>query len=285
MSGLPVLEELRRRLVEVVWKNIDGFAATFTDLGRTSMVIHTIQTGDAKPVKHRLRPIPFARRQHLEQEVEKLLEVGAISPADPWACPYASRTVFSPKKDGTRRMCIDYRDLIAQTKTGAFSLPKIDQVWPSLAKAKYFASLDLLMGYQQVEVSVQDRFKTAFLTHRGLYVYSVMPFVLCNAPAIFQRLMDNILKQLVGFGVLIYLDDVLLYAEDPEGLIKLLHKVLKLLIAAGLKCKAEKCYLFTDEIHYLGYVVSREGLKAESVKIDKIRQWPRPETGTRLASF
>ena len=128
-----------------VRENIDAFAATPTDLGRTSMVIHIIKTGDAKPFKHRLRPIPFfARSQHLEQEVERLLEVGTISPADPGACPYASKTVFSPKKDGPLRMCIDYRDLNAQTENDAFPLPGIDQVWPSLAKANYFASFDLL---------------------------------------------------------------------------------------------------------------------------------------------
>ena len=90
------------------------------------------------------------------------------------------------------------------------------------------------MDYQQVELSEQDRFKTTFLTHRGLYMYNVMPFGLCNASATFQRLMEKILAQLVGFGVLIYLDDVLSYAANPEELIEVLRKVLKLLIAAGL---------------------------------------------------
>ena len=236
VSGLPVSEALRRRLVDVVRENIDAFAATPTDLGKTSVVIHTIRTSDAKPFKHKMRPIPFALRQHLEQKVERFLEVCAISPADPGACPYASRTVFSPKKDGTLRLCVDYRDLNAQTEKDAFPLPRIDTVLPALKQAKYFASLDLLIGYHQVEVSEQDRVKTAFLTHRGLYVYNVMPFKLCNAPATFQRLMEKILGQLVDSGVLIYLDDVLLYADGPEEKIELLRKVLKRLIDAGLKC-------------------------------------------------
>ena len=113
MSGLPISEELPRRLVNLVREKIDAFAATPPDLERISVIIHTIKTGDSKPFKHKLRPIPFAPRQYLEQEVEKLLEVGANFTADPGACPYALKTVFSPK-GGTLRMCIDYRDLNAQ---------------------------------------------------------------------------------------------------------------------------------------------------------------------------
>ena len=198
VSSLPIPEQVRKRLVKVVKENLDAFAASPIDLGRTSVVVHTIKTGDAKPFRHKLRPIPFARRQYLEDEVAKLLSIGAISEADPGACPYASRTVIAPKKDGSLRMCVDYRDINAQTEKDAYPLPRIDTVWPTLAKAKYFAALDLIMGYHQVEVDAKDRFKTAFLTHKGLYTYNVMPFGLCNAPATFQRLMEKVLGSLVG---------------------------------------------------------------------------------------
>ena len=217
--------------------------------------------------------------------MERLLAIGAISPADPGACPYASRTVLATKKDGSLRMCVDYRDLNAQTEKDAYPLPRIDGVWPTLSKAKYFASLDLLMGYHQVTMAEKDRYKTAFLTHRGLFVYNVMPFGLCNAPATFQRLMEKILGPLVGNGVLVYLDDVLLYAEDATRLLELLRKVLKLFSAAGLKCKPSKCSLFSESIQYLGHVVSREGIRPIPVKLDQILRWPRPETGIGLASF
>ena len=111
-----------------------------------------------------------------------------------------------------------------------------------------------------------------------------MPFELCNAPATFQRLKEKVLGQLVNFEVLIYLDDVLLYAEDPE-LIELLRKVLKLLFNAGLKFTAKNCHLFEEEIHYFGHVVSRDGLKAESAKYVKIQQCPRHYMGTGLTIF
>ena len=100
----------------MVLKNLDAFAASPTDLGRTTMVIHTIKTGEAQPFRHNLRPIPFAKRQYLEHKVGKLIFIGAVSPADPGACSYASKTVCTPMKDGTLLMCFDYRDMNTQTE-------------------------------------------------------------------------------------------------------------------------------------------------------------------------
>ena len=113
------------------------------------------------------------------------MSVGAITPAAPGACPYALRTVFTQTKDGTMKMCVDYRDVNAQTEKDYFPLPRIDQVLPPLSRARFFASLDLLMGFHQVKVDSRDRAKTTFLNHRGVYIWNVMPFGLCNAPATF----------------------------------------------------------------------------------------------------
>ena len=175
------------------------------------------------------------------------------------------------------RMCVDYRDVNAQIEKDSFPLPLIDQVWPTLSRDKYFASLDLLMGFHQVEVDPRDRVNTAFRTHRGVYVYNVMPFGLCNAPAIFQRLMEQVLGSLNGLGVLVYIDDVLIYAETLEQRIEILSTVLKLLTNAGLKCKASKCSHFTQTISYLGRVVSKDGINPDPAKLDKIKQWPKPK--------
>ncbi len=244
IAALPIPEELRKRLVEVVREILDAYAASKTDLGRISVVIHTIKTGKARLFRQKLRAIPFARRQYLEQEIERLMSVGAISPADLGACLYASRTVVTPKKNGTMRIRVDYRDVNAQTEEDLFPLPRIDQVWPTLSRARFLASLDLLMGFYQVEVDPRDRAKTAFLTHRGVYAYNVMPFGLCNARATFQRLIEKVPGPMIGLGVLIYIDNVLIYAETPEQLIEILSDVLKLLVNAGLKCKASKCSRF-----------------------------------------
>ena len=285
IATLPISEQLRRRLIMVVREILDAFAAPPTDLGRTSVVIHTIKTGKTRPFRHKLRAISFARRQYLEQKVKRLMSVGAISPADSGACPYASRTVATPKKNDSMRICIDYRDINAQTEMDSFPLPLIDQVWPTLSCARYFASLDFLTGFHQVEVDSRDRAKTAFLTHRGLDVNNVMPFGLCNAPATFQRCMERVLVSLIGLGVLVYIDDVLIYAKTPEQLIEILSIVFKLRTNAGLKCKASQCSVFTQTINYLGRVVSRDGINPDPAKLDKIKQLPKPEKGTGLASF
>ena len=128
VTTLPIPDQHGKRLVEVIKENLNAFAASPIDLGRTSVVVHTIKTGAAKPFRHKLRLILFARRQYLEQEVEKLLSIGAIMEADPGACIYASRTVTKPNKDGSVRMCVDYRDINAQTEKDAYPLPRIDQV-------------------------------------------------------------------------------------------------------------------------------------------------------------
>ena len=112
-----------------------------------------------------------------------------------------------------------------------------------------------------------------------------MPFGLCNGPATFQRLMERVLGTLIGLGVLVYIDDVLIYAETPEQLNEIFSIVLKLLAKAGLKCKAYICSLFTQWINYLGCVVSRDGINLDPAKLDKINQWPRPVKEKRLASY
>jgi len=285
VENIGIEESVRSQLKVIVAECIDAFANGPTDLGRTSVITHTIETGEAEPFRHKLRPIPLARRQFLDQEIDRLLQVNAISAADPGNCPYASRTVLAPKKDGSWRMCVDYRDINAQTVKDSFPLPRIGEVWSSLAGAKYFASLDLLMGYHQVEVREQDRLKTAFITHKGLFVYNVMPFGLCNAPATFQRLMEKILGSRIGRDVLVYLDDVLIYGATPEAVLRSLREVLMALIRAGLKCKSSKCELFTRSIQYLGHVVSADGIRPDQVKLDRIREWPKPSTGSELASF
>ena len=285
VSSLDVSETVRRDLVEVVRRFLDVFAASPMDVGRTHVIRHRIETGENQAFKEKYRPPPLAWRAFLDQEIDRLLAIGHISEADPGECPYSSRSVIVRKKDGSFRLCIDYRRLNAQTVKDAYPLPRIDEILASLEKARCFAALDLLMGYHEVEVEPCDRAKTAFVTHKGLFVWNVMPFGLTNAPATFQRLMNQVLQGLVGDGVLVYLDDVLIFAENYPELLSRMCRVFERLRAAGLKCKPTKCQLCLREIEYLGHVVSEGRVRPDPAKVLKIVEWPTPRNGSELASF
>jgi len=185
ISALDLSKEFKHELVKAIWNHLDAFAASPTDVGRTTVLTHRIDTANEQPFREKYRPPPLAWRAFLDQEIDRLLAADHISEAEPGVCPYASRSVIVRKKDGTFRLCIDYRRLNAQTVKDAYPLPRIDEILGSLAKAKYFIALDLLMGYHEVEVECADRAKTAFITHRGLFIWNVMPFGLTNAPATF----------------------------------------------------------------------------------------------------
>ena len=148
--------------MDLVRKHLHAFAASPTDVGRTHLVTHKIDIGNNLPFKERVRPVPHSWREFMDQELDKLKSIGAISEADPGECPFASRCVVVRKKDGTFRLCVDYRRLNAITVKDSYPLPRIDEILASLGKARYFASLDLLMGYHEVEVDPRDRAKTAF---------------------------------------------------------------------------------------------------------------------------
>ena len=141
------------------------------------------------------------------------------------------------------------------------------------------------MEYHQVEVDPRDREKTAFLTQKGLVVYNFMPFGLCNAPTTFQRLIEHVLCLLIGKGVLVYFDDLLIYSATPEQLIEIYKQVLKLLEKAGLKCNAPKCSLFTQCVHYLKGVVSKKCIYNDPTKLEKIKQYPKPEKRTGICNY
>ena len=191
-----------------------------------------------------------------------------------------------PKKDGTNRMCIDYRKLNEITVKDAYPLPRIGQTIDALQGAGFFSSLDLASGYWQVPVAREDRHKTAFCTpDGGLFEFVKMPFGLTNAPATFQRLMNNIFAADLFQHVLIFLDDVLTYSKTPDDHLKHLEKVFLTLRRAGLKLKPKKCKLFQTEVHYLGHVIDKGGIRPNPQKLDAVRNWERPKTVTQVRSF
>ena len=241
---------------------------------------HTINTGDhllvSKP-SYRLNP---KEKAEVERQVKDLLAKGLIRQCH---SPYGSPVLFVQKKDGSLRMCVDYRALNNITVKDKYPLPRIDDLFDRLKGAQVFSSLDLQSGYHQIQIAEQDVQKTAFRTHEGLYEFMVLPFGLTNAPAAFQREMQAIFDHLPF--VLVYLDDILVFSSSKEVHQGHLRKVLELLKEHKLYAKLSKCSFFDEEAKFLGHTVSKGGIHTDPDKISTIVNWPAPTNVTEMKQF
>ena len=282
-SAAHLSPEETPKLAEFLSKNEDVFARSADDLGRTSLVQHTIDTGNARPVKQPPRRVPVHKKHLVTEEVDKMLRRGVIEPCDgPWSSPI----VLVTKKDATTRFCIDFRRLNGLTRKDAYPLPRIEDNLDALQGSKYFSTLDLISGFWQVEVSDEDKDKTAFsVGGGGLYRFNTMPFGLCNAPGTFQRLMEQVLQGLQWEIAVLYIDDVVVYSETVDQHFERLGKVLQRLRSAGLKLKPSKCTLLAERVNFLGHIVSAKGVEVDNEKVIKIQSWPKPQTLREVRSF
>ena len=173
-------------------------------------------------------------------------------------------------------MCVDYRYLNALTVKNKYPLPIIDELLDELAGAQYFTKLDLHSGYHQIHLVEGEEFKTTFKTHHGHWEFKVMPFGLTNAPATFQSAMNVIFAPLLRKGVLIFMDDILIYSATMPEHEQLLHRVFNLLKEHNLFVKKSKCSFAQHRLEYLGHVISAEGVATDPSKIQAIEKWPVP---------
>ncbi len=276
-------EEDHQVLAEFLVEYQDVFATSSDDLGRSGEVQHRIDTGDCAPIKQQPRRVPLHKKKLVQEEVDKMLKRGVIEPCEgPWASPI----VMVTKKDGTPRFCVDFRRLNDVTRKDAYPLPRIEDNLDTLQGAKYYSTLDLLSGFWQVEMAPEDRDKTAF-THGGggLYRFLTMPFGLCNAPATFQRLMEQVLQGLQWEIAVLYIDDIIVFGDSVKSHLQRLGAVLTRLKAAGLKLKPSKCDLLRKRVPFLGHIVSAGGIEVDPEKIRKVRDWSVPSNLTELRSF
>jgi hypothetical protein len=220
--------------------------------------------------------------EELKRQLKELLEKGLIRPS---TSPYGAPVLFVRKKDGTLRMCIDYRGLNAITIKNKYPLPRIDELLDRLYGAKYFSKLDLRSGYWQVRINTEDVPKTAFRTRYGHYEFLVLPFGLTNAPATFMRLMNEILFPYLDKFVLVYLDDILIYSQTREEHLNHLQLVLDALRKHQFFAKFDKCEFMKQSIEFLGHTVSEKGIQPQIEKIKAILNWPTPQTVQEVQSF
>ncbi|MES9902836.1 MAG: reverse transcriptase domain-containing protein [Sedimenticola sp.] len=278
-----ILDSLQKsQLQSLLSRYSNVFAKNSSDLGKTTVVQHNINTGDSMPIKQPYRRVPIHLRDEVHKQTQNMLSDGIIEESkSPWSSP----VVLAKKKDGSMRFCVDYRRLNSTTHKDAHPLPRIDDCLDALTGASVFTTLDCASGYWQVEVDEADREKTAFSTGSNLYQFRVMPFGLTNAPATFQRLMDLILCGLHWSACLVYLDDIILFSKTVGEHMVLVEEVLRRLQEAGLKLKPSKCQLFQEKVAFLGHVVSKDGTAPDIRNVEKVKNFPTPCSVREVKSF
>ncbi|KAF8752650.1 hypothetical protein RHS01_07611 [Rhizoctonia solani] len=193
--------------------------------------------------------------------------------------------MFVKKADGSLRLVVDYRKLNDVTHKNVYPLPRQDDLMAKLRSAKLFTKLDLRWGYNNVWIKEGDEWKTAFRTKYGLFEYLVMPFGLTNAPAAFQHFMNDLFRDLIDVTVVIYLDDILIFSEDPEKHPEHVREVLSRLMKNQLFCKLSKCHFHVTTVDYLGIVISPAGFSMDQKKIEAVTSWPQPKTVKQVQAF
>ena len=211
-----------------------------------------------------------------------MLSKGLVRPS---ASPWGSPIIFVDKRDGTTRLCVDYRKLNDVTIKNKYPLPKIEDLFDQMNGARVFSKIDLRTGYHQLKIRETDIPKTAFTTRYGLFEYTVMSFGLTNAPAYFMNLMNKIFMEYLDKFVVVFLDDILIYSKTEEEHAEHLRLVLETLQEHQLYAKLSKCEFWLSEVAFLGHIVSSGGISVDPEKIRAILDWLSPTSVTEIRSF
>jgi ribonuclease HI len=218
----------------------------------------------------------------LKAELDSLLEKGFIRPS---ASPWGSPALFVPKKDGTQRLCVDYRTLNAVTIKNKYPLPRIDDLMDQLRQAKYFSKIDLRSGYHKMKIRPEDIHKTTFVTWYGQYEYTVVSFGLTNAPSYFMNMMNKVFMDELEKCVVVFIDDILVYSQTAEEHEEHLRIVLGKLRQHQLYAKFSKCEFWIEEVAFLGHVLSAKGVAVDPSKIEAVSKWQSLKSMTEIRSF
>jgi hypothetical protein len=240
-----------------------------------------ITPGSTPPVRAPYR-MSVPELDELKKQLNELLAKGQIRVSK---SPYRSPVLFVKKKDGSMRLCVDYRALNKMTIKNKYPLPRIDELMDRLLGSKWFSKIDLRSGYHQVRIAEEDIHKTAFSTRYGHYEFLVLPFGLTNAPATFMNLMQDVFHEHLDEFVIVFLDDILVYSKSVEEHAKHLKLVLQKLRDNKLYGKLSKCEFAKEEITFLGHVVNKDGIKMEPAKVKAVMDWPVLKNAHDVRSF
>ncbi|GJX01160.1 putative reverse transcriptase domain-containing protein [Tanacetum coccineum] len=225
---------------------------------------------------YRLAP---SEMKELAEQLQELSDKGFIRPSSsPWGAP----VLFVKKKDGSFRMCIDYRELNKLTVKNRYPLPRIDDLFDQLQGSSVYSKIDLRSGYHQLRVREEDIPKTAFRTRYGHYEFQVMPFGLTNAPAVFMDLMNRVCKPYLDKFVIVFIDDILIYSRNKGEHEEHLKLILELLKKEELYAKFSKCEFWIPKVQFLGHVIDSKGIHVDPAKIESIKDWASPKSATEI---
>jgi hypothetical protein len=285
-SKVKVKGNLNQSQSKAIDKLMSEFDSTFArndeDIGSVKKKYgeHDIVLTDPTPIKQRPHRVPYAKERVVNECVDKMIKMDILEPSNSdWASPI----VLVKKADGTDRFCVDYRKLNDATVKDSFPMPHVEGQLNKLHGCKYFTKFDLISGYWQIKMTDKAKRLSAFICHRGLYQFKVMPFGLCNAGATFQRIMELVVEGLTNTTV--YIDDILIYSKTFEEHMKHIKAVLERLKEAGIKIKTSKCEVACQETTFLGYKVGEFGVSLMEDRVEKVRNYPKPTTIKQLRTF
>ncbi|GKA60299.1 putative reverse transcriptase domain-containing protein [Tanacetum coccineum] len=228
---------------------------------------------------YRLAP---SEMKELSEQLKELSDKGFIRPSSsPWGAP----VLFVKKKDGSFRMCIDYRELNKLTVKNRYPLLRIDDLFDQLQGSSVYSKIDLRSGYHQLRVREEDILKTAFRTRYGHYEFQVMPFGLTNAPAVFMDLMNRVCKPYLDKFVIVFIDDILIYSKNKKEHEEHLKLILELLKKEELYAKFSKCKFWIPKVQFLGHVINSKGIQDDPAKIESIKDWASPKSPMKIRQF
>ena len=281
-TGLKMSGECGDFEVAVVDQLKMEFPKVFSNLpGKTELCMLRIETGDASPIALRPYRPPDRMKDGVRNEVDKLLELGVAEPSfSPWASPI----VPVPKKDGSLRICVDYRRLNSVTTPDPYYMVTMEEILEKVGSCGCLSKLDLSKGFHQIGIEEESREKTAFVTPFGKYQFNRMPFGLRNAPAVFQRTMEEVLRGCYEFAAP-YIDDILVFSRNGVEQVEHLREVFKALSSHGLTVKEDKCEFGRTHLEYLGHLIGGGQLAVPSHRAAAMDAFILPKTRTQLRSF